>query len=226
MDHWVELGRAQTSEGDELILRQRDQEFEIRFNGWQVMSSRSSLSEKALARLVFEDLGRTSPLVLIGGLGMGYSVRATLDAVGPEARVIVSELVLEVVDWNRGPLAGLACRPLDDSRVEVRSGSIVDILSACEQSFDAILLDVDNGPDAILYEPNRFLYLAEGLKLIKDALTLGGVLGVWSADCSLGFENALEMAGMRWRRVIVDACSHGNGREHTIYLARTKHEAG
>ena len=116
-----------------------------------------------------------------------------------------------------GPLAGLACRPLDDSRVEVRSGSIVDILSASEQRFDAILLDVDNGPDAILYEPNRFLYLAGGLKLIKDALMPGGVLGVWSADCSLGFENALEMASMRWRRVIVDACSHGNGPEHTIF---------
>jgi spermidine synthase len=220
MNHWVELGRAFTPKGDELTLRQRDDEFEIRFNGWEVMSSRNSVSEKALAQLVCEELGRTSSRILIGGLGMGFTVRATLDAAGPEARVTVSELVPAVVAWNLGPLARLACRPLDDSRVVVRNGSVVDIISACQHRFDAILLDVDNGPDAVLYEPNRFLYSPGGLELLKKALTLDGILSVWSADRSAGFENALEAAGMKWRRVDVNIRSGDNGPEHAIYLAR------
>jgi spermidine synthase len=111
--HLVDLARASTPEGDELTLRQRDDEFEIRFNGWEVMSSRGSLSEETLARLVCEGLGRRSARILIGGLGMGYTVRAALNAANPDSRVTVSELVPAVIDWNRGPLASLARRPLE-----------------------------------------------------------------------------------------------------------------
>lgn len=147
MVNLVDLARAFTPEDDELTLRQREEEFEIRFNGWEVMSNRGSLSEKTLARLVCEGLGRRSARILIGGLGMGYTVRAALDAASPDSRVIVSELVPAVIDWNRGPLANLARRPLEDRRVEVRSGSVIDILSVSQHSFDGIILDVDNGPE-------------------------------------------------------------------------------
>jgi spermidine synthase len=220
MNRWVELGQASTPEGDELNLRQRDDEFEIRFNGWEVMSSRSAVSEMAFAQLICEQLRGQSPWILIGGLGMGYTLRATLDAVSPNAHIVVSELVPEIVAWNRGPLADLARQPLDDVRVEVRIDGVVEVLQACEHCYDAILLDVDNGPDAVLYEPNRFLYSPAGLELLKRALALDGILGVWSADHSAAFENALETVGMKWHKVEVDIISHGDGLAHTIYLAR------
>ena len=219
MVNLVDIARAFTPEGDELTLRQRDEEFEIRFNGWEVMSNWGSLSEETLAQLVCEGLGRRSARILIGGLGMGYTVRAALDAASPDSRVIVSELVPAVIDWNRGPLANLARRPLEDRRVKVHSGSVIDILSVSEHHFDGIILDVDNGPEAVLYQPNRFLYSAGGLELVKAALAVDGTLGVWSADRSTDFENTLSGAGFKWRRVAVDARGNDSGPEHTIYLA-------
>jgi len=221
----VDLSRAFTPEGDELTLRQRDEEFEIRFNGWEVMSSRGSLSEETLARLVCEGLGRRSTRILIGGLGMGYTVRAALDAASLDSRVIVSELVPAVIDWNRGPLASLARCPLEDRRVEVRSGNVIDILSVSQHCFDGIILDVDNGPEAVLYQPNRFLYSAEGLERVKGALAVNGTLGVWSADRSIAFEKTLSDAGFKWRRMEVNARGDNGGPEHTIYLTRTGLEA-
>jgi spermidine synthase len=148
------------------------------------MSNRGSLSEEALARMVCEGLGRRSARILIGGLGMGYTLRAALDAASLDSRVIVSELVPAVIDWNRGPLASLARRPLEVRRLEVRSGSIIDILSVSQHCFDGIILDADNGPEAVLYQPNHFLYSAGGLELVKGALAADGTLGVWSADRS------------------------------------------
>ena len=142
------------------------------------------------------------------------------------SRVIVSELVPAVIDWNRGPLANLARRPLEDRRVEVRSGSVIDILSASQHSFDGIILDVDNGPEAVLYQPNRFLYSTEGLELVKGALAVDGTLGVWSADRSTAFENTLSDAGFKWRRVAVDARGNDCGPKHTIYIALAGLEAG
>ena len=226
MVNFVELARAFTPEGDELTLRRRDEEFEIRFNGWEVMSSWGSLSEETLARLVCEGLGRRSRGFSSAGWGWATrfeqrSMRQVLTL-----RVIVSELVPAVIDWNRGPLASLARRPLEDRRVEVRSGSVIDILSASQHSFDGIILDVDNGPEAVLYQPNRFLYSAEGLELVKGALAVDGTLGVWSADRSTAFENTLSDAGFKWRRVAVDARGNDGGPEHTIYLARAGLEAG
>jgi spermidine synthase len=146
--------------------------------------------------------------------------------ISPHSRVIVSELVPAVIDWNRGPLASPARRPLEDRRIEVRSGSVIDILSVSQHSFDGIILDVDNGPEAVLYRPNRFLYSAGGLELVKGALAVDGAIGVWSADRSIAFENALSDAGFKWRRVAVDARGNDGGPEHTIYIARAGLEAG
>jgi spermidine synthase len=243
MDHWSELENVVTDDGDVMTLRESGGEFEMRFNGWELMSSRSSLSEETLARVACEHLAQNAPRILIGGLGMGYTLRAALDSLGPDARIVVSELFPEVVDWNRGTLASLTSRPLDDDRVSVCIGSVVDVLATHRLSFDAILLDVDNGPEALLYEPNRVLYSVAGMELIRSALVPDGILGVWSADHSPGFEAVLDAAGMTWRRVDVTCgtptrvpgrgggrgeaagqvtvCQDSKNPEHTIYLART-----
>jgi spermidine synthase len=215
---WTELARAATPDGDELILRRRGGEFDIRFNGWELMASRTSRSEEALARLVCGELPRPPRNILIGGLGMGYTLRATLDLAPPTARIVVAELVPAIVEWARGPLADLAGHPLDDRRVELRIGGVAEALAASRQAFDAILLDTDNGPEAVLREANGFLYSREGLDLAIRAVAFDGAIGFWSADRSVGFENVLDAAGLQWRSVVVEARS--GGPEHAIYLAR------
>ncbi len=152
---------------------------------------------------------------------MGYTLRAALDAVGPGAQVTVCELVHKVIDWNLGPLAEQANRPLDDSRVVICECSIVDVLSTGGQIFDAVILDVDNGPGCILYQPNQFLYSTDGLNCIKNALDTDGVLGVWSAERSASFENDLEATGLRWQRENVAIPGYREVHAQTIYIART-----
>jgi spermidine synthase len=214
----MELASASTPDGDELILRRRGDEFDIRFNGWEVMASRTSRSEEALARLAYEDLRRGPRGVLIGGLGMGYTLRAALDLAGPDTRLVVAELVPAVVEWVRGPLANLAGNPLGDPRVEVRVGGVAAMLAASPQRFDLILLDTDNGPEAVLHPANEFLYSRDGVELAMQAAKKDGVVGFWSADRSAAFENRLDAAGLHWRRAEVSA--RDDGPEHTIYLMR------
>lgn len=221
MERWVELDRAATPQGDTMVLRRRGGEFEIRFNGLELISNRTSVSEEALPPLAFAELDRAPRRILVGGLGMGYTLRATLDAAGADARIVVLELVAAVVDWVRGPLADVACRPLDDRRVEVRVGNVADQLAGGNAGFDVVLLDTDNGPDAVMYRPNRFLYRREGLEAVKRALVPDGVAGIWSADRSASFERALGAAGMRWRRIALDASGRGIV-EHSVYLARRR----
>ncbi|HLJ69754.1 MAG TPA: hypothetical protein VKU03_00450 [Roseiarcus sp.] len=217
-DPWIRLARAATPDGDELILRRRGGEFEIRFNGWELMASRTSRSEEALARLAFQELRRPPRAVLIGGLGMGYTLRAALDLAPPDARIVVSELVPAIVEWARGPLAALAGRPLDDPRVEIRVGGVADSLAASRHAFDAVLLDTDNGPEAVLREANGFLYSREGLESAIGAVAGDGAIAFWSADRSEKFEDVLNAADVQWRRLDVEA--RRGGPAHTIYLAR------
>ena len=148
-EYWLRRAFVQTSQGDQIVLRQRGAVFDIRFNGWELMSSQTSASERRLATLVCDQIDCAAPRILIGGLGMGYTLRATLDAVGQGARITVCELFEEIVAWNQGPLAPLAAYPLDDNRVTVLTKSVLDVILSHEQSFDAIILDTDNGPDAI-----------------------------------------------------------------------------
>jgi spermidine synthase len=220
MDHWTEIARAATEDGDQLVLRRRGEEFDIRFNGWELMASRTSRSEEALAGLACRELKHQPELVLIGGLGMGYTLRATLDLIGPNARVVVSELVPAVVEWVRGPLAELAHHPLDDPRVDIRSGGAVAALATSPRRFDLILLDTDNGPEAVLHSANAFLYSREGLDLAMRALKSGGRLAYWSADRSAKFEGNLDAAGVSWRRADIHARDDGSGPQHSIYLVR------
>ncbi len=213
------IDQATTQDGRSLILYHRDGAFQIRVDGMELMSSRAHGSEAALAELTREALAWVpAPKVLIGGLGMGFTLRAALDCFPPEATLVVAEVFEEVVKWNRGPLAHLAKRPLDDPRVQLRRTDVAQVLG--EDLFDGILLDVDNGPQAFTLEANARLYDSRGIGRLRDALTSGGVLSLWSAGDEPAFERGLKRAGFGVRRVRVPARGVGGGPRHTIYLAR------
>ncbi|MBY6240761.1 spermidine synthase [Methylosinus sp. Sm6] len=219
-ESWEELARARTAAGDELILRRRAGIFEIRCNGYDLMSNRAHRSEEALAQLALEELRAPAPRILVGGLGLGFTLRAALHAAPPESRVTVCELLPEIVAWNRGPLALLAGRPLDDPRVTLRIGDIAALIASADRRFDAVLLDVDNGPDALCCAANGGLYSPEGLARLRSALTTEGVLAVWSADPSPNFEAALDAAGWAWRAQEIAARGVAGDPLHVVYTAR------
>ena len=163
----------------------------------------------------------TAPHVLIGGLGLGYTLRAALDRLPRSARVTVAELLPEIIAWNRGPLAPFAGHPLTDPRVSVICSDVADLLRSAEPaSFDAILLDTDNGPDSVMLRDNASLYGCRSLRTIRRALRPAGILTVWSADPSPRFEHNLRDAGFQWRAHDVHARGAPNDPLHTIYLAR------
>jgi spermidine synthase len=212
---WDELAHTRMPDGGELALRHCNGIFEIRCDGWELMSNRAHRSEAALARLGCAGLPG-APRVLIGGLGMGFTLRAALDALPDSARVVVAELVPDIIEWNRGRLAALAGRPLDDSRVAVHCGDVAELLAS---SFDAILLDIDNGPATPVYRCPTPLYQHDGLAALRRSLAAGGVLAVWSADRCGEFETALSESGFAWRAVDVSV-RDDDGPSHTVYLAR------
>ncbi|MGO4333622.1 hypothetical protein AB4037_01840 [Labrys sp. KB_33_2] len=218
MEIWTELDSVVTADGDQIALRRRGGLFDIRFNGWELMSNHDPRSEIALARTVCQCLGEEEPRILIGGLGMGYTLRATLDAVGPRARILVCELLPEVVAWNRGVLAPLAEHPLADGRVIVHTGSVAEIIAAKPGGFDAILLDTDNGPDYVVHEPNHALYSGEGIARIVRALAPGGIAGLWSATQSAAFEANLVASAWPWRRERVSLGEPGQEPFHVVYV--------
>jgi spermidine synthase len=217
---WQELGRARAPDGGELVLRQRGGDYEIRVDGHDLMSNRAHGSEEEMARLACAHLGKAeSPRVLVGGLGMGYTLRATLDALPPGGRAVVAELVPAVVEWNRGPLAALAGNPLADPRSEVHVGDVGALLRSTTVRFDAIMLDVDNGPKALTRKGNQLLYSPTGLETAKRALRRGGILAVWSADRSKEFEARLRKEGFRAESIDVPARGAAGGPKHTIFMA-------
>lgn len=215
---WEELARSLTASGDELMLRHRAGVYEIRCNGYDLMSNRAHRSEEALAQLALEGVQSAAPRILIGGLGMGFTLRATLDAAPRDARIFVAELSSEIIDWNRGVLAPLARHPLEEERVELINADVARLLDSGEP-YDAILLDIDNGPDAVMFSSNESLYSEPGLGRLRRALVPAGVLAIWSADPSRGFERRLVEAGFRWRAVTVSARGVADEVAHTIYLA-------
>ena len=146
---WRDIERVKTAAGDEIVLRQRGDVFDIRFNGWELMSNQATTSEKVLAEIVCDQIAAKAPKLLIGGLGVGFTLRAALDALGPSAQIVVCELIPEIVTWNKGPLAVLAGQPLRDARVHVWSNSVVDVIAKGDLMFDTLLLDTDNGPDCV-----------------------------------------------------------------------------
>lgn len=205
----------------ELGLYRRGDEFSIRVGNRELMNSRVHGSEEALAEMACARVaGRLAPRILIGGLGMGFTLAAALRGLGTAGRVTVAELVPAVVAWNRGPLSALAGHPLQDGRVTVQEEDVAQVLRAARQAYDAILLDVDNGPEGLARKENDWLYARPGLEAAHTALRPAGVLGVWSAAPHLVFAQRLRRVGFAVDEVRVPARSSGNGRRHTIWLAR------
>ncbi len=221
MIRWEFLGSAQVpgSSGN-LALHRRGGEFSIRINGCELMNSRVHGSEDALAELACARIAdRPSSRVLIGGLGMGYTLAAALRMLGSGALVVMAELVPEVVKWNQGPLADLAGHPLQDSRVNIRIVDVAQIIQAEPRSYDAILLDVDNGPEGLAREGNDWLYSRAGLDATFAALRTAGVLAVWSAVPNRDFVRRLRQTGFKVDEHLVRARRSSGGGQHTIWIA-------
>jgi spermidine synthase len=219
---WEFLDRAEIpGAGGELCLYRRGDEFSIRLGNRELMNSRVHGSEEALAEQACARVtGRPRPRILIGGLGMGFTVAAALRRLEPDGRVLVAELVPALVAWNRGPLGALAGAPLRDPRVTVREVDVAEVLRAARRVYDAILLDVDNGPEALVKKDNDWLYARPGLEAAHAALRPAGVLAVWSAAPHRVFSQRLRRVGFSVAEVCVPARTSGKGRRHTIWLAR------
>ena len=224
MNPWQLLGRAQTPGGGaELVLYRRDSEFSLTADNRELMNSRVHGSEEAMSRLGCQNLAKhPRARVLIGGLGMGYSLRAALDILGEDAQVVVAELVPAVVEWNRGVLADLAGRPLDDGRADLHETDVVQLIKASRAGYDAILLDIDNGAEAMVRKGNDWLYGLPGLTATYAALRPGGVLATWSAGPQPAFVKRLRRAGFEVDEVKVrarSASSRKGGGHHIVWIA-------
>jgi spermidine synthase len=218
---WQLLDSAQVpGEKGDLRLYQRGGEYSIRVDGSELMNSRVHGSEDVMADLACARIASLPcPRVLIGGLGMGYTLAAVLNRLGVESRVVVAELVPTVVAWNRGPLAALAGHPLDDARVTVRECDVAQILQAEHQAYDAILLDVDNGPRGLTRKSNDRLYTRAGLDAAFTALRPAGVFTLWSASPHQAFARLLRKTGFEVDEKLVRARGPRGGGYHTIWIA-------
>ncbi len=218
---WELLGEARTPDGNAMTLTRRGREYMIMADGKDLMSSRMKGSEEALATLGCERARKLEgPCVLVGGLGMGFTLRATLDALSADATVVVAELMPAVVAWNQGPLGPLANHPLGDRRVKVEIGDIQALLRKEHGRYDAILLDVDNGPAAFTQAANAGLYDNAGLAMTRAALRPDGVLAVWSAWDDRKFEHRLRHHDFAVEIHHVRARQKQGGPRHTIFVGR------
>lgn len=218
---WTTLDTAALPDGSgDLRLKQRGTEFSIMLGSNELMNSRLSGSEEALATLVCDRLGaRRRPSILIGGLGMGFTLRAALAHLPDDAQVEVAELIPAVVAWARGPMAPVFAGCLDDSRVRVNVTDVAAAIANGDGRHDAILLDVDNGPEGLTVAGNDQLYGAAGLHAAKAALRPGGILAVWSSGPDHGFTRRLRQAGFVTEEVTTRARRTGGGARHVIWLA-------
>jgi spermidine synthase len=217
---WEFLGSARAPDGEELSLYRHGDEFSIRVQNRPLMDSTVHGSEDALAELACARIARrSSPRVLIGGLGMGYTTAAALRHLGLTAQVVVAELVPAVVEWNRAFLGPLAGRPLDDPRVVLRVTDVADVLRREQATYDAILLDVDNGPRGLTRRGNDWLYADVGLRAAWAALRPRGILAVWSAGPDQAFLRRLRRIGFTVEELSVRARGDRGGRMHVVWLA-------
>jgi spermidine synthase len=213
------LGEILTPDGTVMKLTRRDREYTILADEKSLMSSQMHGSEEALATFACERARkREQSCVLVGGLGMGFTLRATLDVLPPDATVVVAELVPAVVEWNRGPLGPLAGYPLEDKRVRVEVGDVAATLRSGTARFDAVLLDVDNGPTALTASGNAWLYDDRGIASAYEALKTNGVLAVWSAREDRKFEHRLRYGGFAVKTQRVRGRLKKGGPWHTIFL--------
>ena len=218
---WLQLDTARVPGADvQLRLMQRGAEFSMRLGQNELMSSRLSGSEEALATLACRRIDAVKrPHLLIGGLGMGFTLRAALAVLGSDARIMVAELVPAVIAWARGPMADIFGDSLDDPRASIREADVVDVIRSHDSAFDAILLDVDNGPEGLIRKANDALYDLKGLRAIRRALRPGGVLAVWSSGPNPLFSKRLRAAGFDVNEVAVRATTKRSGSRHVIWFA-------
>lgn len=223
MNPWVLIDSAPIDGGKKLCLYKRDGDFSIKVNNLELMNSRMHGSEESLAQLACAKLKNVDqPRILIGGLGMGFTLRAALDVLPQKSKIVVAELVPEVVKWNQGVLASLARNPLKDQRVRVETVDVGMKIREGKGEYHAILLDVDNGPDSLFCKGNDRLYNREGLRAAYAALHSRGVLAVWSAAPDKSFLKALHAAGFNVEELSVSARSGAKaGGRHWIWLAST-----
>lgn len=215
------IGTAQVPDGTELRLMRRGDEFTIALDRNELMSTRVSHSEEALATMTAERLGgRAGAQVLIGGYGMGFTLRAALACFGADAGFIVAELVPEIIEWARGPMLAVTADCLDDPRVTLVEDDVAMLIDAAKGGYDAILLDVDNGPDGLTRRENDCLYSPRGLCAARDALAPGGILAVWSAHPDPAFTKRLIEAAFTVDEVIVRARPNNKGARHRIWFAQ------
>jgi spermidine synthase len=218
---WVQIGTTRVPGADvELRLMQRGAEFSMMLGQNELMNSRLSGSEEALATLACRRLEAVKqPHLLIGGLGMGFTLRAALAVLGSGARIEVAELVPAVIAWARGPMADIFGNSLDDVRASIRQADVIEVIQSRAAAFDAILLDVDNGPEGLIRKANDALYDLKGLKAIRRALRPGGVLAVWSSGPNPSFTKRLRDAGFDVNEVAVRATTKRSGARHVIWFA-------
>lgn len=213
------IATAKVPGGVELRLVRHGHDHMIMVDTNELMSSRVGGSEEALATMTCDRLqDRAAPHLLIGGYGMGFTLRAALGRLGPNARITVAELVPEIIAWARGPMATLTAGCLDDPRVELSAGDVAVAIEAASKSYDAILLDVDNGPSGLVRPENNGLYAMKGLAHARAALKPGGILAIWSAAPDAAFTRRLKDAGFQTEEVTVRARSNGKGPRHTIWF--------
>jgi len=216
---------AAPGSNDPLTLHQRGHEFSIRVQHMELMNSRRSASESGFSELGCARIaGRPRPRVLIGGLGMGFSLRRALDGLPANATVVVAELVPQVVTWNETVLGHLAGHPLRDPRVVVRQGDVAQLLRESRGAFDLIMLDVDNGPEGLTQAANDWLYARPGIETARAALRPQGVLGYWSAKPDARFVRRLERAGLAVEEHVLAAANGGRGTRHVVWLATARAE--
>ncbi len=218
---WEEIDRAKVpGQENAVILLKRGAELSIRTAGTELMNSRCHGSEEAMAAITCTRLKQKSDVrILIGGLGMGYTLAAALGQSKPDTRITVAELIPAVVRWNREHLGHLAGTPLDDSRVSVRTEDVAITIGKQSSTWDAILLDVDNGPNGLTRNANDRLYGSSGLKSAFSALYPGGILAIWSSGANPVFIRRLKQCGFQTETVIVRARKPGKGARHIIWLA-------
>ena len=214
------IGTALVPGGEELRLFRRGKDHMIVLDRNELMNTRMSGSEEALATMTCARLGdRSAPRLLIGGYGMGFTLRAALAVLPRDARVTVAELVPEIIDWARGPMADLTAGCLDDPRVDLSMRDVAEVIAGGRNAYDAILLDVDNGPDGLTRIGNDRLYSMAGLAAARGALAPGGVLAVWSAAPDNAFARRLRDASFAVEEVAVRARGNGKGPRHVIWFA-------
>jgi len=218
---WETIGEARAPDGTAMVLARRGDEWVVRVGGRVLMSSRQHGSEEALAALALERAERRRR-VLVGGLGLGFTLRAALDRLPADAKVTVAELTPALVEWNRGAAGALAGRPLDDPRVIVHGGDVLARVSEARGSYDAILLDVDNGPSAAnaVHAGNERLYGEAGIAACARALAEGGVLAVWAMQDDAGYVARLRRAGLEAEARGAPARGAAGGTRHVVFLAR------